>query len=94
VTAVISDARQKAASEGQNSAVDRLLVKIVPDRLKNCLPFSFVLGLGHVSVVLSSMAPQTWKSSGLRSGELGGHSSFLMQSGLCCSSQSCASLDA
>src|ERR1700759_4744378 len=25
------------------------------------------------------MAPQTWNSSGLRSGELGGHSSFLMK---------------
>ena len=52
VTAVSSDARQESASERQNRAVDGVLGKIVPDRLKNCLQFSFVLGLGRVSLVL------------------------------------------
>ena len=53
MTAVSSDARQESASERQNnSTVDGLLGKFVPDFLKNYLQFSFVLELGRVSLVL------------------------------------------
>ena len=51
MTAMSSDACQKCASERQNSTVDGLLGKIVPDFLKNYLQFRFVLVLGHVSLV-------------------------------------------
>ena len=44
---------------------------------------SLVVGLGLCFVYFSSINPHTQKSSGLRSGEFGGHSSFLMKSGVC-----------
>ena len=51
---------------------------------------SAVFGFGECLSYLSSVTPHTEKSSGLRSGEFGGHLSLLTNSGQWCSSQSCA----
>ena len=49
MTAVSSDARQESSFERQNSAVDGLFGKFIPDFLKNYLQFSCVLLLGCAS---------------------------------------------
>lgn len=46
-------------------------------------------GLGVCFSYLSNMAPQTWKSNGLRSGEFGGHWSLLINAGQFCSRYDC-----
>ena len=73
--------------------VDEYLRKIVSDFLKNYLQFSFVLVLGRVSLVFFEQGSPDMEIQWIKVGRIRSHSSFLMQSGLTCSSQPCASRD-
>src|SRR5580692_12493645 len=87
------DACLQSLSEGQDGFLDLLVWQVVPDRLQHFSQFGDVLRLRHTLLVSVHHRSPDVKVERFRSGELGGHSSFLMKSGVFGSSQSCAWCD-